>query len=215
MNTPSSTKSDAIERARYKLRQAELALRYLRQVPTQIALDNRRARPVSVPDIRLDTFFFACLGLSKSAFNIVRNGQGGRYKGAIRNWREHVLDDMGRKQFDRMMKLRDIDVHHGQSDGKTLAAMIPMERSTDDDAWMYQQQPNYAALDISRPVTEHENPDGRKVSSYEGLQGSLCLYVEIAGETCEASNACERFIAQLRQLIDSVAAVSVPPPQLA
>jgi len=213
MDRPSSTQRDAFERARYKLRQANLALGHLRHVPAQIALDQRRARPLRIPDIRLDTFFFACLGLSKSAFNIIRNGQGGRCKGAISSWRENVLDDTGRMQFDRMMKLRDIDVHQGESDGKTLAAMIPMERSHDDDAWMYQLPPNYAALGIRRPVTVHTNPDGGTVSSYEGLQGSLCLYVEIAGETCEASNACERFIAQLKQLIDSVAAANVPPPQ--
>jgi hypothetical protein len=38
----------------------------------------------------------------------------------------------------------------------------------------------------------------------------MCLYIEIAGKTWEASNACERFIAQLKQLIDSVAAANVP-----
>lgn len=213
MDTPSSTQPDAIERARYKLRQAGLALGYLRQVPAEIALDKRRARPLSIPGIRLDTFFFACLGLSKSAFNIIRNGQGGCYKDAISNWREQVLDDTSREQFDQMMKLRDMDVHQGKSDGKALAAMIPMERGSDDDAWMYQQQSNYAALGISRPVTEHENPDGSKVSSYDGLQGSVCLYIDIGGQTWEASKACERFITQLRQLVDSVAAAIVPPPQ--
>jgi hypothetical protein len=111
VETPSSTQPDSIERARYKLRQAELALGYLRQVPAQIAADQRRARPVSFPDIRLDTFFFACLGLAKSAYYIIRDGQGGRHKGGINSWRENVLDDTGRTQFDRMMKLRDIDVH--------------------------------------------------------------------------------------------------------
>jgi hypothetical protein len=103
-----------------------------------------------------------------------------------------------------MMELRDNDVHRGLSDGKTLPTMIPVERSSHDDAWMYQQLTNYAALGIRRPVTEHENPDGSTVSSYDGLQGSMSLYIEIAGETCEASNACERFIQQLRQLIDVV-----------
>jgi hypothetical protein len=90
-------------------------------------------------------------------------------------------------------------------------AVGPIERSSDDDSWMYQQRPNYAALGISRPITEHKNPDGSTVSSYDGLQGSMCLYVEIAGETCEAFNACERFIAQLSQLIDAVGAANVPP----
>jgi hypothetical protein len=37
------------------------------------------------------------------------------------------------------------------------------------------------------------------------------LYIEIAGKTCEAANACQRFIAQLSQLIDAVSAANVPP----
>jgi hypothetical protein len=211
METPSSSRLDAIGRARYKLRQAELALSYLRQVPGEIAADMRRARPVSNPDLRLDTFFFSCLGLCKSAFNIIENGQGDRYKGAIRNWRENVLDDTGRTQFDRMMKLRDIDVHQGKSDTKMLGAMISIERSSDDDAWMYQQQTNYAALGIRPTPAEHQNPDGSTVRSYDGLQSSMHLYIEIAGKTWEASKACERFIAQLSSLIDSVGAANVPP----
>ena len=89
--------------------------------------------------------------------------------------------------------------------------MISIERSSDDDVWMYQQQQNYAALGIGRPVTEHKNPDGSTASSYDGLQGSMCLYLEIAGETCETSNACERFIAQLSNLIDAVEVATVPP----
>jgi hypothetical protein len=211
MNTPSSGRLEAIERARYKLRQADMALSCLRHVPTEIAADLRRARPISDPDLRLDTFFFSCLGLSKSAYYIIRDDQGGRYRDAIHSWRMNVLDDKGRTQFSRMMRLRDSDVHQGRSDGKTLATLIPIERSSNDDVWMYQQQPNYAALGINRPVTQHKNPDGSTVSSYDGLQGSMCLYVEIAGETCEASNACERFIAQLSQLIDAVGGANVPP----
>jgi hypothetical protein len=115
------------------------------------------------------------------------------------------------RQFNRMMGLRDKDVHQGKSEGKTLANAIPIERNFEDDFWMYQQQSNYAALGIGRPVTEHINPDGSTVSSYDGLQGSMSLYIEIAGETCEASNACEKFIAQLSQLIDAVGAANLPP----
>src|SRR5271168_3919151 len=210
MNIPSSSRLDAIGRARYKLRQAEVALLYLRQIPAEIALEMRRARTVSNPDLRLDTFFFSCLGLCKSAFNIIKDGQGSRYKGAIGSWRENVLDDTGRTLFDRMMKLRDNDVHQGKSDGTALAAMIPIERSSDDDAWIYQQQTNYAALGISRQATEYENPDGSTVSSYDGLQSSMHLYIEIAGKTWEASNACAGFIALLSQLVDSVDAENVP-----
>jgi hypothetical protein len=211
MDTPPSGWPEAIERARYKLRQANIALRYLRHAPTEIAADLRRARPLSDPDLLLSTFFFSCLGLAKSAYYIIKDDQGGRYRDAIHSWRMNVLDDRGRKQFNRMTRLRDNDVHRGISDGKTLAKAIPIERSFEDDSWTYQQRPNYAALGISRPVTEHKNPDGSTVSSYDGFQGSISLYIEIAGETCEASNACERFIAQLGQLIDAVVAANVPP----
>jgi hypothetical protein len=208
MNT-SSIGLDAIERARYKLRQAEMALGYLRQVPTEIAKELRRARPITDLDLGLNTFFFSCLGLSKSAYYIVMSDRPSRP--AVRSWQMNVLDQRGRTQFNRMMNLRDNDVHHGISDGKTLPTLIPIERSSGDDAWMYQQQTNYAALGINRPVSEHKNPDGSTVSSYDGVQGSMGLYVEIAGEICEASSACERFIAQLRQMIDAVSAANVPP----
>jgi hypothetical protein len=209
MNSPASTPLGATERAKYKLRQAELALGYLRDAPTQIAADLRRARPVSDPNPRLDTFFFACLGLAKSAYYIIKDDQGSRYKDAIHSWRVNVLDHKGRAQFNRMMRLRDTDVHQGRSDGKTLATMIPIERSA--DSYVYQQRPNYAVFGLARPVTEYKAPDGSTVRSYEGLQGTRCLYVDVAGETCEASNACERFITQLSQLIDAVAAANVPP----
>jgi hypothetical protein len=136
----------------------------------------------------------------------MQEDQRGHYKNAIRNWRANVLDQSSRTQFNRMMALRDNDVHHGLSDGKALATLIRIEHSGDDDAWMYQQQPNYAALGIIRPVTQHKNPDGSTVSSFAGLQGSRGLYVEVAGETCDASNACERFISQLTQMIDVVSA---------
>jgi hypothetical protein len=108
-----------------------------------------------------------------------------------------------------MMALRDNDVHHGQSDGKTLPKMIPLERS--NDAWMYQPLPNYAALGILPVPTEHKNPDGSTVSSFDGLQGSKSLYVEIAGEICEGPTVCERFIAQLSSLLDAVQGANVPP----
>ena len=187
-----------------------MALAYLRQVPAEIAVDMRRGRSISDDsDLRLDTFFFSCLGLAQSAFYITDNA----HKAAVRNWRTKVLDQAGRTQFNRMMELRDNDVHHGQSEGQTLGAMMPMERGLgSDDSWMYnQQQRNYAALGISPIATEHKNPDGKTVSSYDGLQGTKSLYVEIAGETCEASTACERFIAQLSSLLGAVEASSVPP----
>ena len=46
-----------MERARYKMHQAELTILYLRQVTGEAALDLSRARTVSDSDLRLDTFF--------------------------------------------------------------------------------------------------------------------------------------------------------------
>jgi hypothetical protein len=60
-------------------------------------------------------------------------------------------------------------------------------------------------------MTEHVNPDGDTVSSYDGLQGTMALYIDVAGERCEASNACERFITQLRHMLNAVSAADVPP----
>ena len=82
--------------------------------------------------------------------------------------------------------------------------MIPIERSS--DGWMYQQRPNYAVFGISPPATEHKNPDGTIVSSYDGLQGTMQLYVDVDGEPLEASNVCERFIVQLGSLIEAIEA---------
>src|SRR5262245_31249322 len=112
--------TETIARAKYKLRQAETALGYLRQVPKEIALDLRRACTLSDPDLRLDTLFFSCLGLSQSAFYII--DQETHHKKAVRDWRMDALDQKGRARFNKMMSLRDNDVHHGLSEGKTLAA---------------------------------------------------------------------------------------------
>ena len=72
------------------------------------AADLRRARPLSDPDLLLNTFFFSCLGLAKSAYYI-KDDQGGRYREAIHSWRMNVLDHKGSTQFSRMMGLRDKD----------------------------------------------------------------------------------------------------------
>jgi hypothetical protein len=49
------------------------------------------------------------------------------------------------------------------------------------------------------------------VSSYDGLFGTMALYVDVAGETCDAANACERYIRQLRQMIDAVSTGNAAP----
>ena len=94
----------------------------------------------------------------------------------------------------------------------TLGAMMPIE--TGADPWMHQQRPNYAALGIQPVPTEHTNPDGSTASSFDGLQGTMQLYIKIAGKTVEASGACENFIIKLRSLIDAVESATIPPPSV-
>jgi hypothetical protein len=196
----SSDQHGAIERARYKLRQAELLLCHLRMALKDIASDLRRSsHEITDRDVRLDAFFFSCLGLAKSAYNIIRSAHGP----AVRSWLD-VLSTKDRAQFEKTMKLRDIDVHQGKPIGKALATMIPIELHR--DAWMQPQPQNYALLGITRPVSEHTNPDGSTVSSYDGLRSTMALHIEIEGVTWEASKACEQLITRLRQLIDAVSA---------
>jgi hypothetical protein len=66
METPSGRQLGTIERAKYKLRQADMALRCLRQVPTEIAADLRQARPISDTDLRFDTFFSLVSGSQRA-----------------------------------------------------------------------------------------------------------------------------------------------------
>jgi hypothetical protein len=97
----------------------------LRAAPEAIAADMRRGSPAFSHELLLDARFVSCLGLAKSTHNIVKDAECGRYRDTIRLWRTTALDDKERTQFNRMAKLRDIDVHHGLSHGGALATFIP------------------------------------------------------------------------------------------
>jgi hypothetical protein len=85
MEPSPSGQLDAIERARYKLRQADVALHHLHHLRTEIAIDQRRAHPLRDPDLLLSTFFFSCLGLAKSAFYTIMNEHGRSSKDTIQS----------------------------------------------------------------------------------------------------------------------------------
>ena len=69
-----------------------------------------------------------------------------------------------------MAKLRDSDVHYGETDAEALPTMVEAEVNEG-----FTQRSN-AALFGPRPMTEHKNPDGTTVRSVYGLQhrSSLC-----------------------------------------
>jgi hypothetical protein len=192
-----------LNRARYKLRQADLLLSHLRGVSEEIALERRRAGSGHDYRLPLDTFFFACLGAAQSVFYIVDKSRAPNFKAAIAKWKRTALDEGGRARFNKMMDLRGRDVHYGEVTGEALAKMIEMK----DTGSMYGQHYN-AALFGPQPLTEHVNPDGEPVRA-RALQGSVGLYVDIAGARYEATTVCAHFLDQLRDMIRAAEA-SVP-----
>ncbi len=179
--------------ARYKLRQAEILLAHLRTLPERIARDLRRAAPTMDHKLVLATYFFACLGAARSIFYILSEGAGSAFKQVETDWRNNVLDQMGRTFFHRMTNLRDRDVHYGEVSAEALAKMIPI---TDGSLTVF----GNAALFGPTPEAEYVNPDG-SVSRAAGLQGSAGLYIEVDGKRMEAAAACTRYLDQLRTLI--------------
>ena len=113
-----------MERAEYKLRQADLLLAYLRELPKEIAADMRRAAyDETHHKLALETFFHACLGAAKSADYLLRKSPSFV---TIRSefWDRSSVESA---RFRAMADLRDRDVHHGDVETDALTTMIPGE----------------------------------------------------------------------------------------
>jgi hypothetical protein len=196
---PSGAEADTgtvIERAEYKLRQADLLLAYLRHQSKEIALAQRRASFVAEDGkLRLDTFFFASLEAARSAYFILKKA-GPHWKRVLDQWKADpsAKDEVDR--FDAMVTLRGQDVHHGCAPSEAMGTMIPIE----DHGSGFGEHYN-SAIFGPRVMTTYTNPDGTTVSGAHGLQGSMGLHVDLVGKRYEGSVACAAFIGQLRALI--------------
>ena len=62
-----------------------------------------------------------------------------------------------------------------------------------------------AALFGPIALMEHINPDGEPIRA-QTLQGTVDLYLNIAGQTIRGATACNQFIAHMRSLIDAIEA---------
>ena len=183
--------------ANNKLLQAELLYEHLRLLPKEIARDMRRAatRDYRLP---LETFFSACLSAARSSYYVLCESGGADFKPIESHWRNSSLDQEGRTRFNTMLKLRDDDIHYGETGAEALPKMMEVEMS---ELHIHHN----AALFGPAAMAEHKNPDGLTVRA-PGLQSTFSLYIDIGGSRVEATTACAGFIAQLRTLLQAAEA---------
>jgi hypothetical protein len=184
--------------ARNKLLQAEFLHAHLRSLPSDIARDMRR-RVGGDYRLGLETYFSSCLNAARSCFFILARTGGPEFKDVSSRWRNTILDQKGRAQFNFMVNLRDRDVHFGEMGAEALPKMMELEL----DMNSYNQ--HNSAIFGPRLLTEHENPDGVTVRA-AGLQSTYGLYIQMEGSRIDAADACAIFIRQLRSLLENAEA---------
>lgn len=187
-----------IDGAEKKIRQAEFFLGML------IEYSSRPQRYDGDAD-HLEFLFSACLSAARSVFFILSKTGKARFKDAEGRWRRRLEDDTERAKFNRSMRLRDNDVHVGDTGAEPLQKYVE-ERLGNLSAY---HQPlaryNPALYGGEAPIMEEENPDGAKVRGAV-LHGATGLYIEQGGQHIEATTVCREFIDQLRSLLDAVKA---------
>lgn len=186
-----------LAKARYKLRQAEVLRQQLRSLDGEIARAQRGTASSLDHRLLLDTNFLACFGAVQAVYYILYDKDRDFepcFQAQMADWRARILDNDGRAHFNRLMNIRDRDVHYGEVPGEALAKMIPLPEQS---FFEYRNQSIFSPS----PVTEFINPDDKMVSGRRGLQGSVGLYITIGGKRCEAADACDHFIAYLGALI--------------
>jgi hypothetical protein len=193
-----------LQAARNKLSQADILYDHLRLLPSDIARDMRR-RAGGNYRLGLETYFSACLNAARSSFFILARTGGPQFKDVSSRWRNDVLEQEGREQFNLMLSLRDRDVHFGEISAEVLPKMMESELH---DTSPYNQY--NAAIFGPRPLTEHQNPDGITVRA-TGLQGTYGLYIQKNGSRIDAADACALFISQLRSLLEASEAAGRSP----
>lgn len=170
------TLPEVIARAEKKLRQAEHFVPVLRDYAM------RR------PEERMEFQVSATLTAAQSAFYVLRDHHRATFQREHQHWRQTRTADE-RAFLNRMIKLRDDDVHFGELDATSLNAYV--------DATTV---PGVTIMGSPDAFVEMENPDGQKVRA-TALMGVQALYIDHAGQRIEATAACRQFIALLRDLV--------------
>jgi hypothetical protein len=184
--------------AQNKLLQADILYIHLRSQPSDIARDMRR-RVGGDYRLGLETYFSACLNAARSCFFILARTGGPPFKDVSSRWRNSIIDQKGRAQFNFMVNLRDRDVHYGEMAAEALPKMMELELD------MNPYNEHNSAIFGPRSLTEHQNPDGEIVRA-AGLQSTYGLYIQMEGSRIDAADACTTFIRQLRSLLETAEA---------
>ncbi len=192
-----------LKAARNKLRQARLLLAHLEALPQEIARDMARAGSRDY-QLELETFFSACLSASRSVFYVLNESRA-EFKPIEQHWRNHVLDESGRRRFNAMLNLRDNDIHFGETGAEALPTMMEMEINP----WPGTHYNE--GLFGPPPTLEHTAPDGKIVRA-RALRSTFGLYVDVADSRMDAAAACAAFIGQMETLVRAVEAAVAPPP---
>ena len=170
--------------AEKKLRQATFFLGHLQRAPKEML--GRDGNPE-----HLQFYLSACLSAAKSVYEVLKKTSGTTMREVERQWREK-LPEPGR--FDRMMKLRNRDVHLASTEAESLPKYIPEDSS------------RYMVFGNMR-LDEMENPDETKVSG-SAFRGTFGLYLKQQGRRVEAATACREFIDQLGSLLEAMKVAS-------
>jgi hypothetical protein len=151
--------------------------------------------------MHMEFYLSASLTAARSAFYIVRDHGGGVFRLAQKSWRRaHPPADMDFHQ--RMIDLRDEDVHHGNVDATSITKFV--DARTIPGVQIFGNP-----IDA---MVEETNPDGRRVRA-QALATVLTLYIDHAGKRIEAATAARQFTALLWKLIAEFkrAATALPP----
>jgi hypothetical protein len=143
--------------------------------------------PRLVPEF-MEYYLSASLSAAQSAFCLMRDFGHPLFGPAQRAWRRaHTPTDMVFHQ--RMIDLRDDDVHEGTVDAKT------------ENTWV--DACKFKGVTVFAPpyaMVEKTNPDGNVVRA-PALAAVPSLYIEHDGKRLEAGGACRKFTALLWDLV--------------
>jgi hypothetical protein len=146
----------------------------------------------------LEFYFSACLTAAQSAHYVLKKAPGRQYTHIKEKWLKERNDPEG-VRFDRMIQIRDDDVHLGTTGATPLPKYI--EEDQRSNPYMVQNYNDETLFGLP-VVPEETNPDGRKVSA-PILRGTVGLYLDHDGvRLVEATTFCRDFIGLLRSLLE-------------
>lgn len=179
-------------RVEKKLRQADFFLTLARGRPISPPMDQYFLRVAPPPLDEQECYLSAALGAVQSAFYAMdgeERDQAARkaWRDAERAWRLE-LPERERALFNRIVRLRDDDVHVGDIGARA------------ETRWSQAPSPFFASPPDGFAVTM-TNPDGSTVTA-TALVAAPALYFDHDGKRVDMGKACEWFAHRVRSLFE-------------